>query len=129
MPIPLDRLKITDLMARTYVGFNDWEQEKKQDVAISLTLHADLSRACRSDDVADTVDYKDIKKQILALVEGGRFMLIEKMAADIADICLAAPAVERVDVVVDKLQALRFARSVQVAITREKDHSTGSSDG
>ncbi len=120
---PLDQLRICDLMARTYVGFNDWEKEKKQDVAITVTLHADLARACRSDDVADTIDYKKIKQEILNLVEGGRFMLIEKMAADIADVCLAQPAVERADVMVDKLQALRFARSVQVIITREKKHA------
>lgn len=120
MSIPLDRIKISELLARTFVGFNDWEKEKKQDVAISVTLHADLLNACRSDDVADTVDYKKIKQDILKLVEGGRFNLIEKMAEDIANICLSVSAVRRVDVVVDKLQALRFAKSVQVAITREK---------
>ena len=118
--VPLDRLKISRLMARTYVGFNDWEKEKKQDVAVSVTLHADLSRACRSDDVADTVDYKKVKQNILRVVEGGRFNLIEKLAEEIADICFDVSAVKRVDVVVDKLQALRFAKSVQVAITRER---------
>lgn len=118
--IPLDRIKISELSARTFIGFNEWEKEKKQDVAISVTLHADLSSACRSDDVADTVDYKKIKQEILKLVEGGRFNLIEKMAEDIADVCLSVSAVRRADVVVDKLQALRFAKSVQVAITRER---------
>lgn len=122
MTRPLDRIRIHELMARTHVGFNDWEQTKKQDVAISLTLHADLSDACRSDAVADTIDYKIIKQRILSTVEGGRFMLIEKMAEDIARICLEHPKVVRVDVLVNKLGALRFAKSVSVEITREAEH-------
>jgi len=120
----LDRIQIKQLMARTYVGFKEWEREKQQDVAISLILYADLRVACRSDDVADTIDYKELKMKILKMVENKRFLLIEKMAADIADICLAEPRVARVDVVVDKLSALRFAKSVSVAITRERDDDT-----
>jgi FolB domain-containing protein len=107
-------------MARTYIGFNDWEKEKKQDVAISVTLHADLGRACVSDEVSDTVDYKQIKREILENVEERGFQLIEKMAEDIALICLRHPQVMRVDVEVNKLSALRFAKSVSVEITREK---------
>ena len=122
MTRPLDRIRIHELTARTYVGFNDWERTKKQDVAISLTLYADLSDACRSDAVAHTVDYKDIKQRILSAVEAGRFMLIEKMAEDIAHICLEHPKVVRVDVSVNKLGALRFAKSVSVEITREAEN-------
>lgn len=116
----LDRIRIERLMARTHVGFNDWEREKKQDVAITITLHADLKRACASDRVQDTVDYKEIKNRVLDLVEGRRFMLIEAMAEAVARICLEDPRVAEVDVRVDKLSALRFAKSVQVEITRGK---------
>ena len=123
MFIPLDRIRINELMARTYVGFIDWEKVTKQDVAISITLHADLKKAGRSDDVADTVDYKKLKAQILQWVESNRFFLIEKMAEDIADICLEHSLVERVDVEVNKLSALRFAKSVAVEISRERDNA------
>ncbi len=121
MEKPLDRIRIVGLMARTYVGFNDWEREKKQDISISVTLHADLEKACGSDAVADTIDYKQVKRNILRLVEGARFSLIEAMAEAIAKTCLEAPLVARVDVLVDKLSALRFARSVQAEITRFRD--------
>ena len=119
--LPLDRIRIQELKARTFVGFNDWEREKKQDVSISVTLHADLKRACDSDQVGDTVDYKTLKKRILSLVEGSRFLLIEAMAERIAGVCLDDSRVVRVDVLVDKLSALRFAKSVQVEITRARE--------
>jgi D-erythro-7,8-dihydroneopterin triphosphate epimerase len=126
--IPLDRIRIQELKARTFVGFNDWEREKKQDVAISVTLHADLRSACESDRVDDTVDYKTIKNRILSLVEGSRFLLIEAMAERIAAVCLEDPKVVRVDVLVDKLSALRFAKSVQVEITRAREPGAAPSD-
>ena len=122
METPLDRITIHDLTTRTFVGFNNWEREKKQEVRISVSLYADLSEACRSDRVADSVDYKAVKTSILELVENNRFDLIEKMAQDIADVCLAIPRVERADVTVNKGGALRFARSVEAAITRFRRH-------
>jgi FolB domain-containing protein len=116
----LDRIVITNLRTRCVVGIQDWEKGLKQDVAITVTLHLDLSRAGKSDDVADTVDYKKLKKQILAHVDVTSFGLIERMAAEIAEICLESPQVERVDVVVNKLRALRYADSVAVEISRSR---------
>lgn len=116
----LDRITIRELAARCIIGIKDWERKKPQEISISVTLHADLAEACRSDDIGDTVDYKQLKQQILAFVEDSRFFLIERLAAGVAELCLAQPRVERVDVVVDKLGALRFARSVAVALTRER---------
>jgi FolB domain-containing protein len=107
-------------MARTVVGLAEWERDKKQDVSISLVLHLDLRPAGRSDRVEDTVDYKAIKNRILQRVESTSFALIERMAEVIAQICLDDPKVQRVDVTVDKLSALRFARSVAVEISRSR---------
>ena len=117
---PLDRIRIQNLTTRTIVGFNDWERTKKQDVSICITLYANLERACTTDEVADTVDYKRVKNRVLELVEGSKFQLIERMAEVVADCCLEEPLVEQVDVTVDKLLALRFAKSVSVEITRTK---------
>ena len=123
---PLDRIRVRALAARCVIGVADWEREKRQEVEISLTLHADLGAACRTDDIADTVDYKRLKQRLLAFVEGSEFFLIERLAEGIAELCLAEPRVERVDVVVDKLGALRFARSVAVEITRTKSDGSAS---
>jgi D-erythro-7,8-dihydroneopterin triphosphate epimerase len=122
MDRPLDRITIHELKARTYIGFVDWEREKKQEVCVSICLHADLSLACKTDSVEDTVDYKAVKAQVLDLIENNRFLLIEKMAEDIARLCLEVPRVEQADVVVNKGSALRFAKSVEASITRFKRH-------
>ena len=116
---PLDRIHIRDLLLRCIIGLYDWEREKKQDVLINITLYADLGTACRTDRIEDTVDYKAIKKRVVEMVESSSYMLVERLAQEIADICLEHPRVQRVKVLVDKTGALRYARSVGIEIIRE----------
>lgn len=114
----LDRIHIRDLLLRCVIGIRDWEREAPQNVMLNITLHADLRAAGASDDIADTVDYVAIKKRVIALVEGSSFGLVEALAQAVADACLEDPKVQRVDVVVEKPGALRFARTVAVDISR-----------
>ncbi|MDJ0765984.1 MAG: dihydroneopterin aldolase [Myxococcota bacterium] len=117
----LDKIYIRDLAARCIIGFKGWEREKKQDVLINIALYADLSTAGKSDQVADTIDYKQVKHRVLDMVEGTSFFLIERLAEAIAARCLEDARVKRVDVIVDKPGALRFARSVAVEIARYQE--------
>lgn len=116
----MDKIHIRDLLLRCIIGIEPDEREKKQDVVINITFHADLAEAGRSDSFARTVDYKSMKKRIVELVEGSEFYLIEALAEAVAGVCLENDLVERVDVLVEKPGALRFARTVGVEISRFK---------
>jgi len=115
----LDKIHIRDLRTRCVVGINPDERVGKQDVVVNITLYADLLKAGRSDDIADTVDYKAVEKTVLAVVEGSSFLLVERLAEAIADACLAQAGVMRARVLVEKPAALRFARTVGVEIVRQ----------
>lgn len=114
----LDKIHIRDLLLRCIIGLNEEERRDRQDVIINITLHLDLRAACRSDRIGDSVNYRTVKKSIIAAVERSSFNLVEHLAETIAGKCLEFPEVERVDVAVDKPGALRFARSVAVEIVR-----------
>ena len=118
----LDRVHIRDLRLRCIVGVYPEERNEKQDVLINITLYTDLGRACASDRIEDTVDYKGVKKRVVAMVEASTCYLVERLAQQVAEVCLEEPAIRRVDVTVDKPGALRFARSVAVEISREPRH-------
>ncbi len=120
---PLDEICICDLRFRCIVGINEDERHEKQDVVAQITLYVDLHQAGRTDAIEDTVDYKAVKKEILAMAERSRFRLIEALAQSVADVCLRQSRVEQVTVVVEKPGALRFARTVAVKITRGKNDS------
>jgi D-erythro-7,8-dihydroneopterin triphosphate epimerase len=116
----LDRIRICDLLVRCVLGINDKERQERQDVLINLTIHADLRRAGKSDRIEDAVDYRVLKKRVLAMVESSHYFLLEALANAVAELCLDQPGVQRVEVRVDKPNALRFARSVAVEIMRTR---------
>ena len=116
----MDRILIQDLQASCIIGVNEDERHRKQNIMINLALSTDLRKAGVSDRFEDTVDYRAVKKAVLALVEGSRFFLIEALAEAIAVVCLENEAVSAVMVRVDKPGALRFARTVAVEIERTR---------
>jgi len=115
-----DHIFIRDLAIRCIIGVDEYERREKQEVMVQITLDVDLRRAGRTDDLADSVDYSSLKKQILQATENSRFRLIEALAQCIADECLKQSKIECVRVAVEKPCALRFARTVGVEIVRHR---------
>ena len=116
-----DKIYIRDLEIRCIIGVNQVERTEKQDVVINVILFTDTRKAGRTDALADSVDYKRVKKAILSLVESSEFLLIEKLADEIAKVCLDDSKVQKVKVTVDKPGALRYTRSVAVEIVRTRE--------
>jgi FolB domain-containing protein len=106
---------------RCIIGINEFERKEKQDVTINVVVWSNLTEAAKSDDIRKTVDYKEITKGIIKLVEASEFRLVETLAEKIAESCLERARVEKVRVTVEKPGALRFARSVGVSILRKRD--------
>lgn len=115
-----DRIYIRDLQLRCIVGIFEEERNALQDVILNIVIETDLRRAGATDRIEDTIDYKNLKKEVVEMVEASDFFLIERLAEAVAEISLRPEGVRRVIVTLDKPGALRFARSVAVEITREK---------
>ena len=116
-----DRILIQDLLIRGIIGIHDWEREKKQDILINVEMEANCRPAGLSDDFKDAVDYRAVTKSIISLVENSAFFLVEKMAEEIAAICLENPKVDLARVRVEKPGAVRFSRSVGIEIERVRE--------
>lgn len=117
----MDKILIKDLLLRTIIGVNADEREKLQDVLINIVLYTDTRAAGTLDDIEDAVNYRTITKNVIALVEGSRYYLVEKLAEEIARVCLQDEAVGQAQVRVEKPGAVRFARSVGVQILRRRE--------
>lgn len=116
----LDRVHIDGINARCVVGTRAIERVAPQDIVICLTLGLDLSRAGKSDSLADTVDYDSLKSRVLDHVARSSFQLIESLAESIAALCLSDALVQRARVRLDKPMAARGARGVAVEIFRRR---------
>ncbi len=115
------RIRIKQLRLRTFVGFNEEEQEKRQDVVINIAVEYDALRAARSDRPEDALNYRTITKRVIDLVENNRFLLLEKLVHDILALVLEHEAALRAEVEVDKPHALRFSDSVSLTMSAQRD--------
>lgn len=108
-------IRIKNLLIRTYIGFNPEEMVNRQDVVINIELEVGIPAEALEKDEPDSIyDYKKITKQIIALVQEGRFKLLEVLTRRVLDLIMEDPRVIRARVEVDKPHALRFADSVSV---------------
>lgn len=113
-------IRITDLRLSALIGIFDWERKNKQDIVINITLEYNADKAAESDNIKDTVDYKIITEDVIKLVESSQYFLIEKLANKILDIALKNPLVLKATVRIDKPDALEYADSVSVEISKNQ---------
>lgn len=117
----LDRILITDLSVRGILGINPDERVNEQDILVNAVLWADTRPAAASDDIADAVNYRTVAKALIARIQQGKPMLVERLVQELVDICFdLEPRISRVEMKVEKPGALRHARSVGVSITRQR---------
>jgi D-erythro-7,8-dihydroneopterin triphosphate epimerase len=109
-------INIRNLRLRTFIGFNPEEKQKQQDVVINIEINYVLAESVLRDQVEDALNYKVITKKVIEHVEDGRFLLLEKLVADVLDICSDHPGINHARVSIDKPHALRFADSVSLAL-------------
>lgn len=116
----LATINIRNLRLRTYIGFNPEERVKKQDVVLNIQISYRPNPSVLEDEVEGALNYKTITKAIIQQVEDGRFLLLEKLVADVLTTCSAHPDVMHASVTIDKPHALRFAESVSLTLEYHK---------
>ncbi len=116
------KIRVKNLLIRTYIGFNPDELVNKQDVIINLQIETDIPEDALNADEPDGIfDYKIITKKIIALVQEGRFKLLEVLTKSILDVIMEDEKVKWAKVEVDKPHALRFAESVSMEMEASRD--------
>ncbi len=115
----MDRLLLEGMAFVGHHGVFPAERELGARFVVDAELERDLSTAGRSDQLDDTLDYREPYNAVRAVVEGEPCQLIETLAERIADRLLACDGVQRVTVRVRKRPPLpgEFV-SVGVEVTR-----------
>ncbi len=115
-----DRIYLRGLKCQCIIGFIDWERQVPQTVELDLEFPCDCGRAAAKDAVADTVDYKQVAKRVLAFVEGSKFLLIETLAHRLALVLIKEFSLEWVRINLSKPGAIRHSRDVGVSVLRRR---------
>ena len=116
----IDRITLTGLRATGFHGVFDHERANGQPFVVDVTL--ELALDTDTDTLSDTVSYADIAAEVEAVITGVPRNLIETVAGDIAQRCLAHGRVERVTVTVHKPMAplTQTFEDVSVTICRSR---------
>jgi len=80
----MDKVIIKDLEILAKHGVNPEEKINPQRFIISCEIETSFSKAQISDDLNQTISYSAVKKDVIKIVEGNTFDLIEKLAYEIA---------------------------------------------
>lgn len=121
--VNVDKIRISDLETFCIIGTKPVERRNMQKVIINILLECDFSKSAKSDKLEDTVNYKKLSEDVFEMVSAGKFFLLEKLAENVASVCLRDDMVSTVAVSVDKPGALDAAKSVGVEIVRSRQGS------
>lgn len=102
----MDTIHIKGLRLFAYHGVGAEEKRDGQTFVLDMTLKADLSRARRSDDLEDTVNYAAVCQTVREAFTAQSFDLIERAAQQVVDAVLDGyPQVEEITLVLKKPEA------------------------
>lgn len=117
------RIFVRDLVLMCHIGAYPEERLKTQRVRFNLDILVQGPEGPIDDDLAKVLSYDTIIADIRELTSRGHINLVETLAAEIADICLADPRVAEVRVTVEKLDVEPAAAGVGVEVERRRRRS------
>src|ERR1700687_283626 len=98
----MSRISIVELEVFYRVGVPEEERARPQRLLLTVDMDFDFSNAAKSDGIDDTIDYFEVSQRLLKFGDGREWKLIEKLAADLADLVLAEFKPQSVTVEVKK---------------------------
>jgi 7,8-dihydroneopterin aldolase/epimerase/oxygenase len=113
----MSRIAIVDLEVFYCIGVTDEERAQPQRLLLTVDLNFDFSSASVSDRIEKTINYQQVADDLLKFGEGRSWKLVEKLAANVADILLSKYKPQSIMVEVKKF-TIPQARYVAVSLTR-----------
>lgn len=114
----MDKIVIKNLRLRGIIGIKPDERVNPQEILVNVVAFADIRPAAASADIADAVNYAAMSARIRQHVADTAELLVETLVTDIARLLLAEFNISRVQVRVEKPEALTGADSVGIEIER-----------
>lgn len=115
----MSKITIVDLEVFYCVGVGDEERSRPQRLLLTVDMSFDFSSASVSDRIEKTIDYQAVANDLLRFGEERSWKLLERLAANIADMIMAEYRPQAVLVEIKKF-VIPQARHVSVTLTRSR---------
>ncbi len=97
-----DRILLHEMAFYAYHGLNPEEQAAGQIFVVDVAVEADLHQAGHTDEIGDSLDYRDLYARVSEVMTGERYRLLEAVAEAVAHRLLEIERVLAVTVQVRK---------------------------
>jgi dihydroneopterin aldolase len=114
----MDTIFISELKVQTKLGVPAWERILPQTIILDIEIGYDLSQACKSDAIADTIDYGAVVGRIRETLSENNFQLVEALAEHICQVIFSEFSALNVKVKVAKPAILPGLKALGVIIER-----------
>lgn len=111
------------------IGVFEWEKKIKQRLIFNLQLSCDFSKASRSDDIQDAVNYAQVCEEIETLMGLQHYQLLEFLADRICQHLFESFAISAIKLSIFKPEAVPKTTSVGVTVFRERKAIQSLSEG
>lgn len=114
----VDSVFIDDLRIDTIIGIYPWERQVRQTICLDLEMSNDIRRAAETDDITYALNYHAVATRITQFVQSSEFLLVERLAEQVAELIRTEFAVGWVRLCLRKPGAVANARAVGLVIER-----------
>lgn len=76
----MDTLLIRQLALSLFIGTHEYEQQNLQTILVDLAIAMDVEMAAERDQLEDAIDYEVIAEDLVTMIKGKRFQLLETLA-------------------------------------------------
>ena len=115
----MDTIFISELKVKTKLGVPAWERIVAQTIILDIEIGYDLTNACKSDAIADTIDYGAVVGRIRETLNQNSFQLVEALAEHICQLILSDFKALSVKIKVAKPSILPGLKALGVLIERK----------
>jgi len=116
----MDTIFLSEVKVQTKLGVPEWERMTPQTIILDIEIGYDLSKACQSDDVNDTIDYGAVVRRVRETLQENSFQLVEKLAEHLCQLILKEFNALGVKIKVAKPTVLPGLKALGVIIERVK---------
>ncbi|NBI13855.1 dihydroneopterin aldolase [[Haemophilus] felis] len=114
-----DRIFIEQLIVFAQIGVYEWEQQIKQKLIFDIEMQWDCEKASLTDDLQFCLNYAAVSEAIIQYVESKPFLLIERVAYEVADLIQQQFGVKWLRLKLSKPKAVAQASNVGIIIERK----------
>jgi dihydroneopterin aldolase len=116
----MDTIFISELKVQTKLGVPEWERMVAQTIILDIEIGYDLTKAGKSDAIADTLDYGVVVERIRKTLAEHSFQLVEALAEHVCQLILKEFGALNVKIKVAKPAILPGLKALGVVIERTK---------